>query len=511
MHYRLIHIFRILLLSAWCIPLLMACSFVAEGEEPDNHSKSADQMSTYINLTVTVTGGKQDFTRAGEIPAAGENGDGREAGFLHENVVTGITLILYQDGTDEKNINTSDNPTLDYIKYYPVTRTGTPLDADGSDLGKTKIDETFYTTGNQLVQKGTLDMTKKYHAIIVANADLRGRVSSLNDVRAYTLSTLYSGDEKTASKNCVNFVMSSEEDHVFDFPGATPITITGGMLYSFSNIRIERMAARIDFWAAGATYNATAKGYEYSAGPTDKFVVTGLMPFNLMGANSTNGGEYLIKRVAASPTATTFNYLGDEGSNYVIDPAITVKTSSGELTYYKNKVLDFGTLDGHASYTDNGYYRSIETLHSAIATSPASGGYATLTDGTLSGEDVVICYPMENTLQTSSYLYSFATGVVIEGDYYKGGFSGTKTHRIYYGYLRHEGTATSYQARLGAAFELDKNSAVPPASPMEYGIVRNNIYRVYISSITPDEENPKVTLNIKVKKWNKFEHETIYM
>jgi hypothetical protein len=43
---------------------------------------------------------------------------------------------------------------------------------------------------------------------------------------------------------------------------------------------------------------------------------------------------------------------------------------------------------------------------------------------------------------------------------------------------------------------------------MSCGVVRNNIYRVSIGGITPDD---RLILNIKVKKWDKFEHATIYM
>jgi len=481
------------------IPLLTACSAVADGEhDHESPSTVSTGNQSFINLTIAVSGGKDNTTRAGEKPTAGEDGDGREAGFPHEDAVTGITLILYQGS----GINDVATTAIDFVAYYPVSKTTKDTDD--------KIEAT-YETGKQLLDQSKVDLTKTYHAIVVANADLRGAISTsstLGQVRNHIIRTLYSGNEKTQpARDCANFVMSSENDYTVTFDSYT--TIPEGRLYSFEGLRIERMTARIDFWAAGATYDDVHKGYAYDAGTADKFVVTGLMPFNLMGANSTNGGEYLIKRVATSPTSTDYTYLGNEGSNFVIDPAILVKTTSGELTYYKNKVLDFGTLAGHATYSGaNDYYRSTENLHAAIVTtSPASGGYTALTDGALTGEDVVLCYPMENTLQTSSYLYSFATGIVIEGDYYQGGFSGTKTHRIYYGYLRHEGTAASYQARLGAAFELDKASALPPASPMEYGIVRNNIYRIYISSITSES----MILSLKVKKWDPYTHDWIYM
>lgn len=51
-------------------------------------------------------------------PKGGENGDGREAGFQRENTISGITVILYQDAT---GINTTANPTLDLVRYFPVS------------------------------------------------------------------------------------------------------------------------------------------------------------------------------------------------------------------------------------------------------------------------------------------------------------------------------------------------------------------------------------------------------
>jgi hypothetical protein len=288
------------------------------------------------------------------------------------------------------------------------------------------------------------------------------------------------------------------------------------MLYTIENpIRIERMAARIDFWAAGSngyktsTNNPayTTPGYEYSVeGTNDKFVVTGVMPFNLNGANTTNGGEYIIKRLADAVTANpTIKYLADEsGSNYVLDPATTVKTD-GELTYFKNRLTSMGNLANVTSLSTNAFYKSIASMHAAVIAENSSAGFVAHTEGSLTGEDVIITYPMENTLWSASLLYNNATGIAIEGDYY---ISGTDTpeHRIFYGYLRHQGSsASAYSATLGA--EMSSTETTTAANCMEFGIVRNNIYRVYISKIN----SISIQLNIKVKKWDQFTHETIYM
>ena len=114
---------------------------------------------------------------------------------------------------------------------------------------------------------------------------------------------------------------------------------------------------------------------------------------------------------------------------------------------------------------------------------------------------------MENTLiPNESLLYYQATGIAIEGYYYKGGLSATPTRKVYYGYLRHQGDADSYDI-----LTTNDTSEKSATTPMNIGVVRNNIYRIWIGSIQKEQEDIKVTLNIKVKKWDKFEHETIYM
>lgn len=491
-----------LLTALLLLPMASACSLVTD--DIDNIVNQSE--ASYINLTIAVSNGHDNSTRAeGDKPTAGENGDGREAGFLRENAVSGITLILYQDAN---GINGSDATTLDLVKYYKVERTGTPLTANGV--------EAYYTTGNQKLNEGDVDFSKSYHAIVIANADLRGKVTTLGQVRDYRFNTLYDGNESSSASNCTNFIMSSESDYTMNFQTTTPTTFNDGLLYTFDNVLIERLAARIDFWAAcsnGYKSTYTTPGYEYDVdGTSDKFVVTGIMPFNLNAGNASNGGEFLIKRLAnevsASPTIT---YLADEtGSNYVMDPATSYKTE-GELTYFKNKLLEMGNnLADITSLSTNTYYKSIASLHSAVTATGSDTGYPTYTEGSLSGENIIITYPMENTLWGASLLYNYATGIAIEGDYYFNG-TGTPEHRIFYGYLRHNGTsASAYSAMLGSAMNTMATST--SSNCMEYGIVRNNIYRVYISKINSIQDNTLVIkIKIEEKKWRHVDNPTIYI
>ena len=488
-----------ILLTGACALLLSACS---AGSDSGDDLTPPNVSNNYINLAITVSSGSNAATRG--VPTGGEDGDGREAGFDHENAITGITLLLYQDAA---GINTAGNPTIDFVAFYPVTKT-----TKGAD----PIEAT-YETGNQLVPHNSIDFTKTYHAIVVANADLRSSVTAgsttLNDIRNLTLSTIYNGSEQKPADQCGNFVMSSEQDQTLAFSGAGITDAAGDYYYDMTTtpILIERMAARIDFWSAKSNgYKTSAEnpaytvpGYEYNvAGSTDKFVVTGIVPFNLTNLHSTYGEEYLIKQCRTDISdASTLSYLASEDTHeYVMDPKTTAKTGTETLNSSLERVY---TLTGDGSKLENSsynpYYHSVEAMHGSAARKD-------INDGVADRENVVVAYPMENTISTTSKLYYYATGIAIIGYYYVNG-NGTGTRYVYLGYLRHVGESTNYDIQPYTT-PLATTDEMGGTTPMNFGIVRNNIYRVSINSI---DQKGSVELAIKVKKWDPFTHSFIYM
>ena len=488
-----------ILLTGVAALMLTACSAVVDGDYAAT-DESSNINNSYINLAIAVTNGTDPSTRANE-PKGGEDGDGREYGFDRENAITGITLILYQDAM---GINTSDNPAIDFVAYYPVSRTTT--DAD------TRIEAT-YETGNQLVPHNTIDFTKTYHAVVVANANLTGTITTskhLNDVRSLTLSDIYSGSATSPAYNCVGFVMSSEQDNTLNFAatGVKTQDAAGDYYYDLSTqtLVIERMAARIDFWAKNSNGYKTSSdnpayttpGYEYTViGGTDRFVVTGIVPFNLVNGHTDYGKEYLIKqlRTDIAEVSTTSYLTSEDTAPYVMDPKTNDKTGTEALT---NSLENVYTLIGEGKLentTDNPYYHSIASMRNAGSKSDIE-----------THENVVVAYPMENTLSTESYLYYYATGIAIIGYYYAGG-TGTGTRLVYLGYLRHQGDSETYNVSPYTT-PLGTSEKLGTTTPMNFGVVRNNIYRVCINSI---DKKGSLELAIKVKKWDSFTHDFIYM
>lgn len=517
---RLIDIFIVVV----CTAIVSACyDYDNEGIEVVNVGDS------YINLAISVSNGNGHSTRAGEKPTSGEDGDGREAGFERENAVTGITLILYKgDG-----INGAGTQKLDLVRYFPVTRVASSTAAQGSSspAGTSHSNhpnqiEAKYTTGPQLIgKKGVtkIDFTQTYHAIVIANYNLTGSltegISTLSDVRDVAISTIYSGDNKNLANVFSNFVMSSEEDNTLNFAASGVMTedASGDKTYSFDDdshaLVIERMAARIDFWAKGATYQTksnggtgadyAAPGYVYqlwkttdTSTPTsaDRFVVTRITPFNL-----NPGTEYLLKR-----TDDADKYLASEtGSNYVIDPATYTKTGTAAFT---NPLSGIGAL---TDLSANPYCHSIANMHEQVGTGK-TGGFS-YTEGSTTAENVIVCYPTENTLPDDSPLYYYATGIAIEGDYYTGDDPSKREHRIYFSYIRHQGESSdAYFALLPS--ELSTTEKTSSAKPMNFGIVRNNIYRISIEKVlekAPDE--PRITIKIEEEKWRHVDNPAIYI
>ena len=530
MTLRLRHIF----IFAFAI-LLTACQF----EDDQDCPKEEHFSSSYINLTIAVSDG-QGRTRANE-PLAGEDGNGREAGFERENAVTGVTLILYKDAN---GINTTTtDPTLDFVRFFPVKRVengtatqGTAYNPGTGDESHNSQIEAAYTTGPQLIGKeGVLkiSLSEKYHAIVVANHDLTSGltegVSKLSDVRDKTLSAIASGSMTDLAYTFGNFVMSSEEDNTIDF-GATNTkkTLAGtawtendrgqDVLYDLTAqpLIIERMAARIDFWAKGATYqtkngDGTGSGTYYypgyvyrpwkttdteSTGPTssDRFVLTRITPFNL-----NNSSSYLLKQLSDG------RLKPETGSNYVIDPTTANKANATFLSPLS------AIVSGLANWSANDYSHFVADMH-ALVGNGLTGGFS-YTSGVSTAEDIIICYPKENTLPDGSSLYNYATGIMIEGDYYTGDDVDLSKceHRFYFTYIRHQGESDkAYDALLPS--ELDATVTTSSTYPMNFGIVRNNIYRISIDKVIEKTlDAPRLKIKIEETKWRHVDNPTIYI
>ena len=483
-----LHTLRLLLMALIVLPVATSCYDHGEECEMQQEASSVN----YIKLNISVRTSNA-ITRG--TPLGGENGDGLEAGFARENTVDGITLILYRS---DDGINAPGTTPIDFVRYYDTTLESR---ANQGTTNTTRFDEAVYTTGNrELDAKDGILTNTKYHAIVVANANLMGtfhKGSTLTDVRDYLVdgSMLYSGSGKM--NDAGKFIMSSEADFTMDFTNTTPETYNEGKLYSFDNIYIERLAARIDFWANGSNgYKTKDKnnvdypnpGYEYNVGSTtDRFVLVNVVPFNV-----SRGNEYLIKRT----THETTPYLANETvSSWVIDPYTSNKYESSYPTYMESKLE---SIVSSTNFSTLLYNVSMASQQSNTEKYQISGA-----------DNMIVGYTSENTLNASSLLYYNATGLAFEGYYYVDGDATRGERCVYYHYLRHQGESdAAYQALQASELSTSATCGSVSTIPMNYGIVRNNLYRVSVSGIN---SKTNLTIKIKVKKWDPFTHEVIYM
>ena len=463
--------------------LASSCQWITDDYD-DETAGSSD--TNYIKLTLHVRASAA-VTRAN--PTGGEDGDGREKGIeTRENKVDGVTVIFYQnaDGINASAASAAATP-IDFVAYYETRADGNAYDRYSGEL--------CYTTDEQELD-ASLDITKTYHILVVANADLTGSITtgnaattSLADVRDMMQISAYTGSGIAVDAS--KFVMTSEssEDDVISFRYSTYDKTTNRRIYTFDNIHIERMAARIDFWAKNATYTTTQDhyGYEYPVvgSATDKFVLTSITPFNLNIGTDT-GNEYLFKR-----TDDTAPYLANETlTNWVIDPYTASKTGSTPPPYLQSQLANVVTnWPGTYNVTMSSQQNNKLTEDNS--------------------DDIILAYTKENTVTATTPLYYYATGLAFEGYYYRNGSTTGERHVFYY-YIRHQGESNQAYTAMKAD-ELSTTATITSlgsSTAMNYGIVRNNIYRVSIESITM---GGWIKIAIEEKPWRHVDNPTIYL
>lgn len=407
-------------------------------------------------VSVTVSAGCREATTRG--PQGGEDGDGREDATENEYKISNLTLLLYKDGNN--GINSDNNPTIEHAIYFSsfnVTNNGT-----GGYDNKT------YSTFTKKLDDGIERAV--YHVIAIANAgdktSLKGQ--ALSDVRDHIITEQW---KAAASINdYTDFVMTSEEDATIDMTDMT--TGVGSFDNPFkATIDVERLAARIDFDISGGTYHSEDGGYyEYDVDGTDKYRLKSIKVKNML-----TSGSYLIKRVATAVDGTGLSYLGAEtvesnvATNYVFDPWTNLKTSTipTDLSYQESNLIN-------------------------VTNQTKTVGEETF---------FTLAYTQENTLpsvENNEIKATYATALEFTGEYISNGTSKGESKVTYY--IRH----------------CDPNDNAAETSPMKYGIVRNNIYRVKVSKVnkqdpaTPDG-SAQLELKIKVKKWHVKTHSEIVM
>lgn len=477
------------------LPLLLgACA----DEQPLFLTPSADNEGSGVYVSIVVNTEAQASTR---MPTPGESGDGPQPGVGDENEVHDLNVFFFQGEVtaagERLGINSQGDIPIVAHHYFPNL---TPS-ASGSI--------TRYWTPSVEIQGLLIGET--YDVLVVANAGDKFEMATSHQ----TLSAL---------RDETHLAMSEEPDgHHFLMASAGPevnsieiIPNNSPTNPSVVSVNVERLAARVDYHIAE----------EYSVEDTEDKV-------KIVGATLVNkykGSSYLFKRVTEGTSDLTATssviYLADEkgsstepASNYVVDPKTLNPPTSDIGSYYD---IYFPTV---ADWTSITWQQPDEKITSE---------YKSVTYGLLD-------YTQENVVlaaDATSSMSQYCTGVVFKAQYTPANIDAETTFYWYAG--KAYKTLTEIQPVMGGNITLNEDNysiygirryengicyytywirhaddANPDViSPMEYAIVRNNLYQLDIQSVsdigsvTPQDE-VKVSIVVYVKNWEPLETQDV--
>lgn len=485
--------FLLALLSASCKKDSLPAP-AAEEEE----SGSGVYVSVVVN-TQEESGSRADGATDDYNPTGGEKGDGEQAGVGEENMVHDLTLFFLN--------KTLNEATEICASAYFDEKDITPA-ASGSI--------TRYTVQREI--EG-LFVGNKYHVVAIVNAgNLTNVITDIDGLKNHQFREVI--DDTHGSERW--FLMASEKD-------SEEIEIRANNSQynpTWVNVYVERMTARVDCaWKDSYEItgeNMPSEGEEQSPGEKDVVKILGAALVNRYRSNT-----YAFKRVTDGTDLDNpiIDYLGLEkttadgiASNYVLDPKTIDGKNNNDYTYYYTEYANWGNEDFINVYLDKTvssetggtfYYR----LNYVCENINRSGGLSTIND-------------------RKEWQERYVTGIMYKAQYIPRGFEGGTFYR-YNGWLYEfdditgpNGPFPDYsetQLELAPNVETFKDGICyyiywirhaaddvdDVISPMEYAIVRNNIYQLDVVSVSglgssqPENvEEHEITIHFKVKSWN---------
>ena len=539
----------------------MAAMLMASGgcsddtPQPNNGTDEEKPFTTYIQLTV----GTPVTSRSN--PTGGENGDGTEPGILHENDIHDITIFVYKDALGGEGL---DNPaaTSFIAKAY----------FSESVLNGYRLPENITeTSATYLVPVGRFEADPGQRMAVVVNAGDLTAINTLGQLRTHICDAAWQSSTKIADYD--HFVMSNAyngakhplDDGRIKLPSAA-IEEAGTREHPLvAEVWIERLAARIDLIHNASQWDGSQLLYEVrevpaAGGPARKTAevrLTHVLPVNVMQRPS-----YAFKHVTEGTDIpadiTQLLVCGDEkvadGTdipvNYVVEPRTFAKnglmtvpadwygptaaanftaasfTDANRLgaTTYTTSMA--GDPTGYDSFTILGYANE-NTQHKDILRSDiltgltiralyipaqAYSAYNAITDELT---------PQTYTEGTDLWRYSPSGPAVSDADCIY--FTNREAADVYAGaHPQHAAIITCLPGgicfyNLWLKHANDAESDPHNHIPMEYAVVRNNIYRVSLTFHGPGtteiiRRNPEhIDSRVYVRPWNFKRHPQIIM
>lgn len=472
MKLRLLTYHITLLCTAWL--LLSACH-----DDTAGPATPVVGPNTYVRMQVQVASGRKQRATAAE------------EGLPRENSISQITIILFKGAEGGINAANADKVTVRAFCWdvQPLAATA------GGTI-------TTYTTGSRLLPANMEYGT--YNVLVVANANyaaLDGH--TLAEVRTQIYNGTYADQSTAWPERQSDFVMTSANDAQIIVGTGSTHTGTANDAFTTTSgqpIDLDRLAARIDFVPDAAYLKKAADGtiyYEYPVTDPDgsatssKFRLKFVEPYNIT-QQSTLFEQSMDADATTQAPKDSVIYLGGESTEsgtprYVADPLTLHKGNPATTADAYNAF--YVALNRYNALPQNG--AQLRTIYPV-----RQGNHANPDDA--ANPYYIVAYTAENTLsvalQQSNDVRTYATGLRFFGTYLPNGEESKAYDRAYDFDIRHR-----------------SDTAPDPSQPLAYGIVRNNIYRVRITSIRRTPDNFNITLQIRVVPWQRYEHGDVIM
>lgn len=501
---RLIPILIVLLVG------LSSCSDSNDTPDPDVPTPGA--LNRYLCLNVAVAGGRESRAEDGTTAGEDEGYDPEHTIRNNENMVSAITAIIYPASADINNDASASTTTVRAFSWKVTASkyTGTQ--------------PTDFTTGPRLLPS---DLSEgDYKLLVIANLDYASKLDgqTLKSVRDCLYETLpYSSSSSDPDKAydplyTKDFIMTSIKEvklSLHSAPANGGIGNTGNKgsqnnpFVPEEEIQLDRLAARVDLALDKDSCHeytdsdgSKAYYYEYpvidSTGTTvGKFQLTHAMVFNI------SKNQFLFKHTSEKldvnklqvPGRETQEWKGNKlcATNYVVDPLIYNRNTDKDFI---RRFFVFDFYHDNITVTEKFLQKSCR-----VPNCEDNSRFDTWTDANKKQyRYYTMAYSAENTVMVKYQVAqehllrtAYLTGIRFYGRYELNG--GTPKYLAFDYFIRHSGTS----------------GKVDTSQPMAYGVVRNNIYRVYINSIHSRKGDFFIMLNVDVLPWQKYTHSGIYM
>lgn len=479
------------------LPFLLALLVTAcKDDTPPASPAEEEEAGSGVYVSVVVNTGGSNASR---VPTPGEGGDGPQAGTVEESTVHDLNVFFFQgdDGINSSNAENIDVKCLffdeDELQYY----------------GKNSESnyDAIYSVTKEVSAETNLQIGQTYDVLVVANYGRNMSIVLERNTLAELREIKYHAMSETGGVH--HFLMSSAG------PDVSKITIEANNSKnnpSTVTVNVERTVARVDYHLA---YPEAQSYFTPKNAPNDKVKIIGATL-----VNKYNSQSYVFKRVTQdiniSPTSDVV-YLGDEkgssteiASNYVVDPK-TLNPPTDNIEYEYDEIY-------FPTYTNWGGINWREP--STEIFSKQNG----VTYGFLD-------YTQENVVSAevvSESRAEYCTGIVFRAKYIPDGKSDIDSYNIYLyngqcytelpqgveedtpGVTKYPDGICYYTYWIKHADDGDNTKV----SPMEYAIVRNNIYQLNVTSISGigtvvPEDNINATIKVYVVNWEEIDTEDV--